>query len=54
MSKNQFENLMILFIAAILLLVSFLGNEEYSSLALFPLILLFLTGKVFYKRNVNS
>ncbi|WP_156877248.1 hypothetical protein [Salinimicrobium terrae] len=49
MNKNTFENLMIAVIAAILLVVSFLDQEEYSSIALFPLILLFLSGKLFYK-----
>ncbi len=49
MNKNIFENSMIAVIAAILLIVSYLGKEEYSPIALFPLILLFLSGKLFYK-----
>ncbi|MFZ0489688.1 MAG: hypothetical protein WAM00_05535 [Salegentibacter sp.] len=54
MSKNTFDNLMILVIAAILLIVSLLEKEEYSPIAIFPLILLFLSGKVFYKKSSNS
>ncbi|SFN37297.1 hypothetical protein [Salegentibacter flavus] len=49
MNKKTFENLMIAVIAAILLIVSYLGKEEFSSISLFPLILLFLSGKLFYK-----
>lgn len=51
MNKKTFENSMIVVIAAILLIVSYLGKEEYSSTALFPLILLFLSGKLFYKNK---
>ena len=55
MNKGAFENLMIVIIASILLIVSFLNREEFSPLALFPLILLFLSGKLFYKnKNGNK
>jgi hypothetical protein len=49
MKKNTFENLMILTIAGILLMVSFLGKEEFSPIALLPLTLLFLSGKLIFK-----
>lgn len=49
MNKKTFQNLMIAVIAAILLIVSYLGKEEFSPISLFPLILLSLIGKLFYK-----
>jgi len=52
MNKNTFDNLMIVIIAGILLIVSYLGKEEYSPIALLPLILLFLSGKL-YLKNYN-
>ena len=54
MSKNTFDNLMILTIATILLISSYLGKEEYARIALLPLILLFLSGKLFYKKSARS
>ena len=42
---------MILAIALILLIVSFLGKEEYSPIGLIPLILLFLSGKLYYRKS---
>tara|TARA_R110002020_G_scaffold444853_1_gene656492 strand:- start:1051 stop:1218 length:168 start_codon:yes stop_codon:yes gene_type:complete len=51
MNKARFENLMIVIIAAILLIVSFLNKEEYSPISLIPLIFLFLSGKLFYKEK---
>ena len=53
MTKKTFENLMIAVIAAILLILSFLNKEEYSAIALLPLILLFLSGKLYF-RNSNK
>ena len=51
MNKNLFDNLMILAVAVILLFVSFLEKEEYASIGLIPLALLFLSGKLFYKKS---
>ena len=51
MKKSTFDNLMIFAVAIILLVVSFLEKEEYSYIGLIPLILLFLSGKVFYKKS---
>jgi hypothetical protein len=50
MKKNTFENLMIVATAAILLIVTYLGKEAYGLIALIPFILLFLSGKLFYKK----
>ena len=51
MKKSTFDNLMILAVAVILLVVSFIEKEEYSYIGLIPLILLFLSGKIFYKNS---
>ena len=50
MNKSTFDNLMIFAVAIILLFTSFLEKEEYGSIGLIPLTLLFLSGKFFYKK----
>lgn len=51
MKKPTFDNIMIFAVAVILLAVSFLEREEYSPIALLPLILLFLSGRLYYKKS---
>ncbi|UZH54792.1 hypothetical protein JRG66_12560 [Salinimicrobium tongyeongense] len=51
MTKTTFDNLMIATIALLLVIVSILGREEYSPIALLPLVLLFLSGKAYFRKQ---
>jgi carbon starvation protein CstA len=51
MTKSSFDNLMIASIAVILVTVSILEKEKYSPVALLPLVLLFLSGKLYFRKQ---
>ncbi len=54
MTKTTFDNLMIATIAVILVIVSIYSREEYSPVALLPLVLLFLSGKLYFRKHKGA